>query len=197
MSEAEAATAEGHQTEGFMPLYRRWFVTGLAALMPATVALAAPKADPREDQAAIQALNRLTSQNPAARQLAAKAAAVLVFPRIVKVGFLLGGAYGEGAMIRRGRVVGYYNSAAASYGLQAGAQWFGYALFLMTDKAMAYLNQSSGFELGVGPSVVVVDAGMARRMTSSTLTQDIYAIIFNQKGMMAGLGIEGSKITKI
>ena len=122
---------------------------------------------------------------------------VLVFPKIVKVGFLLGGAYGEGALIRQGRTVAYYNSAAASYGLQAGAQWFGYALFFMNEGALKYLDQSQGFEIGVGPSVVVVDEGMARKMTSTTLTQDVYAFIFNQRGLMAGIGIEGSKITRI
>ncbi|MCB8881576.1 hypothetical protein ACELLULO517_15105 [Acidisoma cellulosilytica] len=142
-------------------------------------------------------MSKLTRENAAARKLAAKATAVLIFPKIVKIGFVLGGAYGEGAMIQQGRVTGHYSSAAASYGLQVGAQWFGYALFLMTDTALSYLDKSSGFEIGVGPSVVVVDAGMARKLTSSTITQDIYAMIFSQKGLMAGLGIEGSKITKL
>jgi lipid-binding SYLF domain-containing protein len=179
-------------------LNRRSLFASLAVLAPvATAVAAAGKSDPQADQAATSALRRLVSSNPAAQQLNAKAAAVLVFPKIVKVGFLLGGAYGEGAMIQGGQVVGYYNSAAASYGLQAGAQWFGYALFFMNAGGLRYLDQSSGFEIGVGPSVVIVDTGTAKKMTSSTLTQDIYAIIFNQKGMMAGLGLEGSKISKI
>ena len=93
--------------------------------------------------------------------------------------------------------VAYYNSVAASYGLQAGAQKFGYALFFMNDDALAYLDKSEGFELGVGPSIVVVDEGMGKSITSTTLTQDVYAFIFSQKGLMAGLGIQGSKITKI
>jgi lipid-binding SYLF domain-containing protein len=113
------------------------------------------------------------------------------------VGFVLGGSYGEGALRQNGTTVGYYNSAAASYGLQAGAQSFGYALFFMNTAALKYLDQSQGFEIGVGPSVVVVDQGLARKISSSTLTQDIYAFIFNQKGLMAGLGLERSKITKI
>ena len=181
-----------------MLLDRRTVLAGLGVLAPPFAAFAATgKSDPRANQAATDALRRLVSSNPAARELNEKAVAVLVFPKIVKVGFLLGGAYGEGVMIQVGRPAGYYNSAAASYGLQAGAQWFGYALFFMNTGALGYLDKSSGFEIGVGPSVVVVDAGMAKRLTSSTLTQDIYAIIFNQKGLMAGLGIEGSKITKI
>jgi lipid-binding SYLF domain-containing protein len=181
-----------------MTITRRGLIAGLTVLMPATEALAAPpKSDPQLDRAAAASLRHLLSNNAAARQLNQKALSVLIFPKIVKVGFLLGGAYGEGAMIQNGRTIAYYNSAAASYGLQAGAQWFGYALFFMNSGALSYLDSSNGLEIGVGPSVVVVDAGIARKMSSTTLTQDVYAIIFNQRGMMAGLGIEGSKITKI
>ena len=97
---------------------------------------------------------------------------------------------------KNGRAVGYYNSFAASYGLQAGVQVFGYALFFMNDAALSYLDKSDGWELGVGPSIVVVDAGVGKSLTSTTITQDVYAFIFDQKGLMAGLGIQGSKITK-
>jgi lipid-binding SYLF domain-containing protein len=184
-----------------MSLTRRGLVAnlaGLASMAPNVPAFAAvPKSDPQLDRAAASALKQLIAGNQAARQLNEKATAVLVFPKIVKVGFLLGGAYGEGALRQDGNTIGYYNSAAASYGLQAGAQWFGYALFFMNAGALKYLDSSAGLEIGVGPSVVVVDAGMARKMSSTTLTQDVYAIIFNQKGVMAGLGLEGSKITKI
>jgi lipid-binding SYLF domain-containing protein len=170
----------------------------MAALAPMASAFAdAPKSDPELDRAAAAALQRLTAGTPAARQVNGQALAVLVFPKIVKVGFLLGGAYGEGALRQGGKTLGYYNSAAASYGLQAGAQWFGYALFFMNAGALKYLDDSKGFEIGLGPSVVVVDRGLAKKMTSTTLTQDVYGFIFGQKGLMAGLGIEGSKITKI
>ena len=67
----------------------------------------------------------------------------------------------------------------------------------MNDGALKYLDKSEGFEIGVGPSIVVVDEGMGKSITSTTLTQDVYAFIFDQKGLMAGLGIQGSKITKI
>lgn len=158
---------------------------------------AAPTRDPKADAAAASALRKLTSGSAAARKLNQTAVAVLVFPKIVKAGFLFGGAYGEGVLLQRGKAIGYYNSASASYGLQAGVQWFGYALFFMNQAALAYLNSSQGFEIGVGPSVVVVDQGMAKKLTSTTTTQDVYAFIFNQNGLMAGLGIEGTKITKI
>lgn len=144
-----------------------------------------------------RALKSLYAGNPAARTLGKKARAILVFPSMVKAGFLFGGQVGEGALLKGGRTVGYYNSVAASYGLQAGAQTFGYALFFMTDGALAYLDSSDGWEVGVGPSIVVVDSGVAKSITSSTVTQDVYAFIFNQKGLMGGLGVQGSKITKI
>jgi lipid-binding SYLF domain-containing protein len=181
-----------------MSLTRRGLAASLVTLVPIAAAFGAtPKSDPQADEAAAAALRKLIAGNPAARQLNEKALGVLVFPKIVKVGFLLGGAYGEGVLLQGGNTVGYYRSSAASYGLQAGAQWFGYALFFMNAGALKYLDDSSGFEIGLGPSVVVVDQGMAKKFSSTTLSQDVYAFIFNQKGLMAGLGIEGSKITKI
>jgi lipid-binding SYLF domain-containing protein len=146
---------------------------------------------------ATRALRNLYASNPAARLLREKAKAVLVFPNIVKAGFMFGGQVGDGVLIRGGRAVGYYNSLAASYGFQAGIQVFGYALFFMNDSALAYLDKSAGWEIGVGPSIVIVDAGMGKSLTSTTLTQDVYAFIFNQQGLMAGIGVQGSKITKI
>jgi lipid-binding SYLF domain-containing protein len=99
--------------------------------------------------------------------------------------------------MENGRPVGYYNSIAASYGPQAGVQVFGYALFFMNDTALAYLDQSDGWEIGVGLTVVVVDKGMGKSLTSTTITHDVYAFIFSQKGLMAGFGMQGSKITKL
>jgi lipid-binding SYLF domain-containing protein len=177
-------------------LTRRGLIAGAATLAPITLAAATPTTDPQLDRAAGAALRQLLAESPTARELNRTATAVLMFPKIVKVGFLLGGAYGEGGLLQGGKTIGYYNSAAASYGLQAGVQWFGYALFFMNAGALQYLEDSKGFEIGVGPSVVVVDAGMAKKYSSATMTQDIYAFIFGQKGLMAGLGIEGSKITK-
>ena len=143
------------------------------------------------------ALASLHASVPETRQLANRAKAVLVFPNIVKAGFMFGAAYGEGALRQNGATVGYYSSVAASYGYQVGFQEFGYAMFFMTDSSLQYLNQSDGFEVGVGPSIVVVDQGMGKSLTSTTLTQDVYAYIFDQQGVFAGAGIQGSKITKI
>lgn len=143
------------------------------------------------------ALEKLYASSPAAVELAKGAKGILVFPNVVKAGLVVGGQYGEGALLIDGKTVGYYSTVAASYGLQAGAQSFGYAMFLMTDESLSYLNKSEGWELGVGPSVVVMDEGMAKSLTTSTAKDDIYAFIFGQKGLMAGLGIQGSKITRI
>jgi len=149
------------------------------------------------DRAGARALRSLYASNSSAQFLGKKARAVLVFPTIYKAGFLFGGQIGEGVLLRNGRPGGYYNSVAASYGLQAGVQKFGYALFFMNEGALAYLNESDGWELGVGPSIVVVDQGMGKSITSTTLTQDVYAFIFDQKGLMGGMGVQGSKITRI
>ena len=148
------------------------------------------------DSQSTQALNRLTADNSAAKAIAAKSRAVLIFPSIVKAGLGVGGAYGEGEM-RKGAVQDYYSTFTGSWGLQAGAQQYGYAVFLMNDDAVQYVEDSDGWEIGVGPTVVLVNAGVAENLSTSTLKEDAYAFIFDQKGLMAGLSIEGTKITKL
>jgi lipid-binding SYLF domain-containing protein len=170
-------------------------LAAIVASVSAPLALAASRQELERNAA--HALQSLYANNPAARLLRGKAKAVLVFPNIVKAGFMFGGQMGDGVLITKGRIAGYYNSLAASYGLQAGVQVFGYALFFMNDAALSYLDRSDGWEIGVGPSIVVVDAGVGKSLTSTTITQDVYAFIFDQKGLMAGLGLQGSKITKI
>jgi lipid-binding SYLF domain-containing protein len=144
-----------------------------------------------------QALDKLTRENSAAKAISSKARAVLIFPSIVKAGLVFGGAYGEGEMRRGGSVVDYYSTFTGSWGLQAGAQQYGYAVFLMNDEAVKYVEDSDGWEIGVGPTVVLVNAGVAENLSTSTLKEDAYAFIFDQQGLMAGLSIEGTKITKI
>jgi lipid-binding SYLF domain-containing protein len=158
-------------------------------------ALAASAAEINRDANAT--LSMLYAKNPDAKKMASRAKAILIFPSIYKAGFMFGAQYGEGVLRRGNKSVGYYSTVAASYGWQAGAQAFGYALFFMNDSALSYLDKSGGFEVGVGPSIVVMDEGMGKSATSSTLTQDIYAFIFDQKGLMAGAGLQGSKISKI
>jgi len=148
-------------------------------------------------QNAHKALEALCKKNQSARLLRKEARAILVFPGIYKAGFIVGGAGGDGALFKDDKPIGYYRSVAASYGLQAGVQKYGYALFFMNDDALGYVDKSDGWEIGVGPSVVVVDAGVGKSLTTTTGRSDVYAFIFSQKGLMAGIGIQGSKITKI
>ena len=143
------------------------------------------------------ALQALIGQNHLAADLYKQSKAVLIFPNIVKAGFVFGAGYGEGVLQQAGKVDGYYNSFTGSWGLQAGAQSYGYVVFLMSPKAVSYIHRSEGWEIGVGPTVVVVDEGVAKNLSSSTLKDDAYAFIFDQKGLMAGVSIEGTKISRI
>ena len=148
----------------------------------------------KESQAA---LAQLSATAPLAKMLTPTAHAVLVFPEVTKAGLGIGGQYGEGALLKAGKATAYYKTTGASFGLQAGGQQYAYAMFFMNEKALSQLDNANGFEVGVGPSVVLVDEGMAKNTTTTTTKDDIYAFVFGQKGLMAGLGIQGNKITKI
>jgi lipid-binding SYLF domain-containing protein len=149
------------------------------------------------DSKATQALSTLYRTTPDAKALAAKAKGVLIFPSMMKGGFLIAGQFGDGALRKGGKTVAYYRSLAASYGFQAGAQEFGYVLFFMDEESLRYLDQSDGWELGTGPSLVVLDKGFAKSLSTTTVKKGVYAFIFDQKGLMGGAGIQGSKITRI
>jgi lipid-binding SYLF domain-containing protein len=184
------------------PILRRNFqkimtisALALALGLPSVQALAATAEDLNQDAA--QALQTLYKTHPESELLAKGAKAILVFPKIIKAGLVFGGSYGEGVMMRGGQSVGYYNSVSASWGWQAGAESYGYVVFLMNEKAVKYLAKSKGWEIGVGPSVVVVNEGVAKNLSSSTLKDDAYAFIFDQQGLMASLSIEGTKISPI
>jgi lipid-binding SYLF domain-containing protein len=175
---------------------------GILTLLVGMIAVAAPRAAWSATAKELQrdgtaALTSLRGSNEVAKKLASGAKGILVFPSILKAGFMFGGQIGEGVLMKKGTPTGYYNSVAGSYGLQAGIQDFGYALFFMDDESLKEFESSSGFEIGVGPSIVVVDAGVGKTLTTTTVQKGIYAFIFDQKGLMAGLGIQGSKITKI
>lgn len=171
-----------------------------------TIAFALPLLQPASAKAASaaeirtasrNALDELYANNSKAKAIGAKAVAVLVFPSITKGGFIIAGQTGEGALFTPKGVAGYYRSIAASYGLQAGLQKFGYAVFFMNNKAMKYLDASAGWEVGSAPSLVLIDQGLSRSLSTTELKKDIYVCFFNQKGLMGGLDIGGSKITRI
>ena len=173
-------------------------VLALAAVVSLAAASAAQAASTEDlNRDSRQALQTLFRTNATAEAVSRNARAVLIFPNIVKAGLVFGGAYGEGALMRGNTVLNYYNSVSGSWGLQAGAQSYGYAVFLMNDKALDYIDKSNGWEFGVGPTVVIVDAGVAKNLSTSTLKDDAYAFIFNQQGLMAGVSLEGTKISVI
>jgi lipid-binding SYLF domain-containing protein len=159
------------------------------------LALAATAEDLNADAA--QALQALYKTNPAAEGIGKKAKAILIFPKVTKAGLVFGGSYGEGVLMKGSKVSGYYNSVSASWGWQAGAESYGYIVFLMNEKAENYLNALKGWELGVDPNVVVVNAGVAKNLSTSTLKGNAYAFVFDQQGLMASLSIEGTKISHI
>lgn len=182
-----------------LPMLRPLFATLIAAAIVFSafvpnpgIAGSAAEIDSNVDKA----LADLYSQSSEAQALAERAKGILMFPKILKAGFIVGAQAGEGALRVNGKTAGYYNSVAVSYGLQAGVQWFGYAMYFMKDSALDYLDESAGWEVGTGPSIVVLDKGAAGSATTSSLKGDIYVFFFKQKGLMAGLGLQGTKITK-
>ncbi len=171
----------------------------LAAVAPMTLAQSAQAAPSASDinRDSDEALHTLYRTNPEAADIGAHARAILIFPSIVKAGLVFGAAYGEGELKQGPAIDGYYNSFTGSWGLQAGAQSYSYVVFLMSKSAVRYIHHSHGLEIGVGPTVVIVDQGVAKNLSTSTLKDDAYAFIFNQQGLMAGVSIEGTKISRI
>ena len=184
-----------------MTINRRTLAAGALALAAAFGPLAAPAAhaDDRERLAAkgVEALHDLEATEPRSRFFARHAKAVLVFPSVLKAGFVFGGETGNGVLLVDGHPDGYYNLSGGSWGLQIGGQDFAYAIFFMTDGSLAYLRKSDGFAAGTGPSIVVVNKGAAVSADTTSLSQDVYAFPFNGKGLMADLTLQGTKITRI
>ena len=181
----------GNRLFGFALVCATLILTGLGSHQ--AVADSAAQIEGKVDLA----LEALYQKTPAAKKQAESAKGILVFPNIIKAGLMIGGQYGVGALRVGGKTVGYYNVVEGSFGLQAGAQTFGYALFFMDPAALEYLESSDGWELGVGPSITVVDEGLAGSLTTTTGKDNVYAFFFDQQGLMAGLGLKGSKISKM
>lgn len=168
-----------------------------AALAAGLAPVAGRAASRQEIEAGVTAALARLRAAPGTRALAENAQAILVFPSIIRGGFVLGGQYGNGALVRGEAIEGYFMIAGASFGLQIGAQSYGLALFFMSEGALDFFRRSQGWEIGTGPSVVALDAGMAGSLTSTTMTQDVYAVTFGQQGLMASLSLEGTKISRI
>ena len=132
-----------------------------------------------------------------ARELLAKSAAVLVFPSVFKAGIGVGGEYGEGALLVRGRTAGYYNTISASFGFQLGAQARSVIIVFMTPEALASFRRVQGWKVGVDGSVALITVGIGGSVDSSKIVSPIVGFIFDGKGLMYNLTLEGSKITRI
>ncbi len=131
------------------------------------------------------------------RELANQALAILVFPTVVKAGFGIGGEYGEGALHIRGRTAGYYNIISGSIGFQFGAQARSVIIMFMTEPALVGFQRTDGWKIGVDGSVAVITVGAGGAIDTNSIRSPIVGFIFDQKGLMYNLTLEGSKISRI
>lgn len=183
-------------------MMKRRFV--LAAMTAACMAFGtgfddrAAAASAQELNAAADAtLARLRKSEPVTAEMLGNAKGILIFPKIIKGGLIIGAAAGDGVLRVGGKTDGYYRSTAVSYGLQAGITTFGYVMFLMDAESLDYVRDTAGWEVGVGPNITIADKGIARKLSTTTTQSGIYVFFVNQEGFFAGLGIEGTKITQI
>jgi lipid-binding SYLF domain-containing protein len=144
-----------------------------------------------------EALKRFKKEVSGGEQFLIKAEGVLVFPSVLKAGIGIGGEYGEGALRIDGKTVEYYNTAAASFGFQLGAQSKTVVLVFLTGKALQDFRASSGWKAGVDGSVAIVKWGVGEDINTVDITDPIVGFVFSNKGLMYNLTIEGSKFTKI
>jgi lipid-binding SYLF domain-containing protein len=170
-----------------------------AAAAAAPFAVGPAFADDRDRMVsrARRSLRELEEGSAAARRAAKSARAVLVFPSILKGGFVFGAETGNGVLLEDGKPAGFYNLSGGSWGLQIGGQDFAYALFFMTPGALEYLHKSEGWQAGTGPSITVINKGAAAEVDTTTATHDVLAFPYNGKGLMADLTFQGAKITRI
>ncbi len=187
-----------------MTITRRRALGALAAIA-ATAATALPGPSARAADAAVidarvnLALGRLWSEVPSARDLASRAKAMLVMPDVIKAGFIVGGAYGEGALRLNDpvdgyeKIGGYYSVAAASVGLQIGVQSTSHVLFFMTDEALAKFHRADGWEVGVDAEVTFPEAGLNAGIDSTSLGSPVVAVVFAEDGLLVGASLAGAK----
>jgi lipid-binding SYLF domain-containing protein len=182
-----------------MNFTRRFIASATLATVMGALTMSSAQADSRAQLTddGTRALHKLESIEARSRFFARHAKAILVFPSVLKAGFVFGGETGNGVLFVHGRAEDFYNLTGGSWGLQIGGEDFGYALFFMTDSALAYLRKSDGFAAGTGPSIVVINAGAGAEADTTTVSHDVYAFPFSEKGLMADLTLQGTKITKI
>jgi lipid-binding SYLF domain-containing protein len=144
-----------------------------------------------------EALSEFYKHSPAGQKLAQRAKGILVFPRVYKAGFGIGGEYGEGKLIVGGGTKGYYSVSAASVGFQLGVQRKSQILLFMTNESLNNFLDSNGWDAGVDGSVAIASLGAGGEIDTKTANEPVIAFIFSNKGLMYNLTLEGSKITQI
>lgn len=165
----------------------------LAAFPPPT-----SKAGPREiDAAAYMTLERFFYRVPSSRELAKRAAGVLVFPSVVKAGFGFAGEYGEGALFIHGRRAGYYSLASGSFGFQLGVQSRSIIIMFMEQEGLEAFRRRYGWKVGVEGSVTMNKVGSQGAIDTDNMHSPIIGFISDHAGLMAGVSLEGSKISQI
>jgi len=144
-----------------------------------------------------EAIHELNQTSSTARELSAKARAMLVFPRVFKAGYGIGGEFGEGVLLTDGKITDYYNIASASVGLQLGIQRKSVVILFMTDDALRRFRESEGWKVGVDTSIAIVTVGIGGEIDTSTLQKHVIGFLFSNKGLMYNLTLEGSKISRV
>lgn len=142
-------------------------------------------------------LEEVFKLDPDTKSIYEKAAGVLIMPKVSKASFLLGGSYGEGVLKIGNATVDFYSIASASYGLQVGAQQSSHILFFMTKEALRDFRTIDGWEVGADAEVTIRDKGYSYTVSSNTISKPIYAVVLNQKGLMAGASLEGAKYSRL
>jgi lipid-binding SYLF domain-containing protein len=181
---------------------RRKRITVLAAVLMLIATLFAPlraiaASGPEIDASARATLAEFFREVWSARDLANQATAILIFPTVVKAGFGVGGEYGEGVLHIRGRAAGFYNIISGSIGFQLGAQARSVIIMFMTDAALAQFQRTDGWRVGLDGSVAIITIGAGGAIDTNTIRSPVVGFIFDQKGLMYNLTLEGSKITRI
>ena len=142
-------------------------------------------------------LARLYNSVNGSRELIGKARGVLVFPSVISAGFWVGGQYGEGSLRVGGRTTGYYSTVAGSFGLQIGAQSKALVFLFMTQEALDKFLSSQGWAAGADATVAVLKVGANGAVDTSTATSPVEAFVLTNGGLMAGVSLEGTKVSRL
>lgn len=143
------------------------------------------------------ALSKLYAQAPGSRELVAKATGMLVFPAVVSAGFVVGGSYGQGALLEGSRTTGYYSTTAGSVGLLAGADSKALYILFMNQDALGKFKASNGWTAGADANVTALKYGANGNIDTQTIKSSVVSFTLSNGGLMANLSVDGTKITKL